>query len=152
MPLNPDTGRCKGFARVTFRSADEAKRAIALYNAAFFLGAKIRVKIDRSGYFPSLPPFASGHGHGQGYGYGYGYGYAGREGYYSANRQNPAEKKTVQGDDITPAPDPGPGPRTVERNTGRELERDRERERDRDRCQPLVVNGSGLGSKTALAT
>jgi RNA recognition motif-containing protein len=153
MPLNPDTGRCKGFARVTFRAADEAKRAIALYNSAFFLGAKIRVKIDRSGYFPAHSPsvFAqgngNGYGHGYGQGYGYGYGYAGREGYYSANRPNFPEKKAGQGDDITP----GPSPRTVDRNTGRERERQNERETDRDRCQPLVVNGSGLGSKTALA-
>ncbi|RHZ66018.1 hypothetical protein CDV55_104019 [Aspergillus turcosus] len=56
MPLNPDTGRCKGFARVTFRAADEAKRAIALYNAAFFLGAKIRVKIDRNGAGDLIAP------------------------------------------------------------------------------------------------
>ncbi|GIK02173.1 hypothetical protein Aspvir_006218 [Aspergillus viridinutans] len=124
MPLNPDTGRCKGFARVTLRSADEAKRAIALYNTAFFLGAKIRVKIDRSGYFSS------------------GQGYAEREGYYLANRLNPPEKTTDQVD-MTPTP----GPRTVDRNSGPE----RERETERDRCQPLVVNGSGLGSKTALA-
>ncbi|GIJ84669.1 hypothetical protein Asppvi_003518 [Aspergillus pseudoviridinutans] len=138
MPLNPDTGRCKGFARVTFRTADEAKRAIALYNTAFFLGAKIRVKIDRSGYF------SSGQGHGQGLGQGQGQGYVAREGYYLANRLNPPERKTDQVD-ITPAP----GPRTVDRNSG--PERERETERERDRCQPLVVNGSGLGSKTALA-
>ncbi|PKX89687.1 RNA-binding domain-containing protein [Aspergillus novofumigatus IBT 16806] len=134
MPLNPDTGRCKGFARVTFHSADEAKRAIALYNTAFFLGAKIRVKIDRSGYF------SSGHGNGQ----GQGQGYAAREGYYLPNRHNQPERKTVEGD-ITPAPGTGPGPRTVYRNGGPQ------RETERDRCQPLVVNGSGLGSKTAVA-
>ncbi|KAF7173724.1 hypothetical protein CNMCM5623_005987 [Aspergillus felis] len=128
MPLNPDTGRCKGFARVTFRSADEAKRAIALYNTAFFLGAKIRVKIDRSGYF------SSGQSQGQ--------CYAAREGYYQPNSLIPPERKTDQVD-ITPAP----GPRTVDRNSGPE----RGRETERDRCQPLVVNGSGLGSKTALA-
>ncbi|GIC94217.1 RNA-binding protein [Aspergillus udagawae] len=130
MPLNPDTGRCKGFARVTFRSADEAKRAIALYNTAFFLGAKIRVKIDRSSYF------SSGHGHGQGQ------GYAASEGYYLPNSLSHSEKKTDQVD-ITTAP----GPRTVDRNSVRQGANDRER----DRCQPLVVNGSGLGSKTALA-
>ncbi|RHZ43450.1 RNA recognition motif domain-containing protein [Aspergillus thermomutatus] len=144
MPVNPDTGRCKGFARVTFRTADEAKRAIALYNTAFFLGAKIRVKIDRSGYFPS----AYTNGHGQ----GYGRGYAGREVYAlanvppapSSNRLNSPEKKTVQAEGMTPAL----GPRTADRNSGREKERDR----GRDRCQPLVVNGSGLGSKGALVT
>ncbi|GFG03717.1 protein gar2 [Aspergillus udagawae] len=130
MPLNPDTGRCKGFARVTFRSADEAKRAIALYNTTFFLGAKIRVKIDRSGYF------SSGHGHGQGQ------GYAASEGYYLPNSLSHSEKKTDQVDITTT-----PGPRTLDRNSVRQGANDRER----DRCQPLVVNGSGLGSKTALA-
>ncbi|GFF74724.1 hypothetical protein IFM62136_08897 [Aspergillus lentulus] len=132
MPLNPDTGRCKGFARVTFHSADEAKRAIALYNTAFFLGAKIRVKIDRSGYF------SSGQGHAQGQ------GYAAREGYYLPNRVNQPERTTGEGD-ISLAPGTGPGPRTVDRNSGPQ------RETERDRCQPLVVNGSGLGSKTAVA-
>ncbi|PWY86966.1 hypothetical protein BO70DRAFT_261525, partial [Aspergillus heteromorphus CBS 117.55] len=48
VPVDPDTGRCKGFARLTLRTAEEAKRVVALYNGAFFMGAKIRVKIDRS--------------------------------------------------------------------------------------------------------
>ncbi|PYH90083.1 RNA-binding domain-containing protein, partial [Aspergillus ellipticus CBS 707.79] len=47
VPVDPDTGRCKGFARVTLRTAEEAKRVVALYNGAIFMGAKIRVKIDR---------------------------------------------------------------------------------------------------------
>lgn len=123
MPLNPDTGRCKGFARVTFRSADEAKRAISLYNTAFFLGAKIRVKIDRSGYFPS----------------GQSQGYPARDGYYLPNRPNQPERKSVE-NDITPAPG------TVDRKSSGP-----QRVTERDRCQPLVVNGSGLGNKTAVA-
>ncbi|GES60277.1 RNA binding protein [Aspergillus terreus] len=48
MPADRDSARCKGFARVSFRTGDEAKRAVALFNNAVFLGSKIRVKIDRS--------------------------------------------------------------------------------------------------------
>ncbi|KAE8350202.1 hypothetical protein BDV28DRAFT_151151 [Aspergillus coremiiformis] len=48
MPLDPTTNRCKGFARITFRTVDEAKRAIVHYNNTLFLNAKIRVKVDRS--------------------------------------------------------------------------------------------------------
>ncbi|KAB8271860.1 hypothetical protein BDV30DRAFT_240009 [Aspergillus minisclerotigenes] len=48
VPLDPTTARCKGFARITFRTAEEAKRAIARYNNTIFLNAKIRVKIDRA--------------------------------------------------------------------------------------------------------
>ncbi|KAE8371253.1 hypothetical protein BDV26DRAFT_136504 [Aspergillus bertholletiae] len=48
VPLDPTTNRCKGFARVTFRAADEAKRAVARHNNTVFLNTKMRVKIDRS--------------------------------------------------------------------------------------------------------
>ncbi|KAE8397059.1 hypothetical protein BDV37DRAFT_277200 [Aspergillus pseudonomiae] len=48
VPLDPATARCKGFARITFRTADEAKRAVARYNNSIILNAKIRVKIDRA--------------------------------------------------------------------------------------------------------
>ncbi|KKK18004.1 hypothetical protein AOCH_006406 [Aspergillus ochraceoroseus] len=48
VPTDPETSRCKGFARVTLASAEEAKRAIGLYNNTVFMGSKIRVKIDRS--------------------------------------------------------------------------------------------------------
>lgn len=61
MPADRDSARCKGFARVSFRTGDEAKRAVALFNNAVFLGSKIRVKIDRSiqvAYTPAVggPP------------------------------------------------------------------------------------------------
>ncbi|KAF9893313.1 hypothetical protein FE257_011743 [Aspergillus nanangensis] len=48
IPTDPDSGRCKGFARVTFRTPDEAKRAVAGFNNAVFMGSKMRVKVDRS--------------------------------------------------------------------------------------------------------
>ncbi|KAF7587189.1 hypothetical protein BBP40_007574 [Aspergillus hancockii] len=55
IPIDP-SNRCKGFARVSFRTADEAKRAIARYNNTVFMNAKIRVKIDRS--IPVAAPYA----------------------------------------------------------------------------------------------
>lgn len=44
---DPETGRCKGYARVTFQNAEEAKRAAWLFNGDFFLGLRIRVRLDR---------------------------------------------------------------------------------------------------------
>ncbi|KAE8145834.1 hypothetical protein BDV25DRAFT_61223 [Aspergillus avenaceus] len=48
VPLDPSSSRCKGFARITFRTSEEAKRAVARFNNSVFKDAKIRVKIDRS--------------------------------------------------------------------------------------------------------
>lgn len=42
-----ETGRCKGYARVTFQNAEEAKRAAWLFNGDMFMGLRIRVKMDR---------------------------------------------------------------------------------------------------------
>ncbi|PYH50009.1 uncharacterized protein BP01DRAFT_378618 [Aspergillus saccharolyticus JOP 1030-1] len=55
VPLDRETGRCKGYARVRLQSAEEAKRTIALYSGCTFLGARIRVKMDR-GVVPHMAP------------------------------------------------------------------------------------------------
>ncbi|EAW08410.1 RNA binding protein [Aspergillus clavatus NRRL 1] len=150
MPLSPDTGRCKGFARVTFRTAEEAKRAVALYNAAFFLGGKIRIKIDRSanhvaaaaaaataaGAVPGGPvrdPAAARDAGMQ--------GPRPLNGNWNVMPVRP-ERKMMAVPVSVPVPVLAP-------TQAREMAA---RPRTVERCQPLVVNGSGRGSKTALAT
>ncbi|OJJ47905.1 hypothetical protein ASPZODRAFT_64465 [Penicilliopsis zonata CBS 506.65] len=48
IPTDPTTGRPRGYAKITLRTADEAKGAAALYNNTFFMGLKLRVRVDRS--------------------------------------------------------------------------------------------------------
>ncbi|KAL4943997.1 hypothetical protein BDV06DRAFT_119688 [Aspergillus oleicola] len=46
--FHPQSTRNKATARVTLRSAEEAKRAVAVFNNTTFLRFRIRVRIDRS--------------------------------------------------------------------------------------------------------
>lgn len=144
IPLDAERGRCKGFARVTFHQADEAKRAVARFNNAIFLGAKIRVKIDRSIHGaaaayanyglaqapPPVPPRA---------GPAPDPNSPKTPGPAPSAREAPAEdKKVAPGLPAATAPVPGAGGR-------------KESLPKVDRCQPLVVNGSGIGRR-AVAT
>ncbi|GKZ31340.1 hypothetical protein AbraIFM66950_011824 [Aspergillus brasiliensis] len=123
---DPDTGRCKGFARVTLRTADEAKRVVAQYNGINFMDAKIRVKIDRSLHLAySLthekhagPVFASAP---------------------SANMNGPVAKKEGPFG-------PGNSPRSSSLSSSTSTS-----SKSGDHCGPLVVNGSNIGNK-AVAT
>jgi RNA recognition motif-containing protein len=46
VPIDPSSNRCKGFARISFRTAEEAKRIVTRYNNTTFMNAKIKVKFD----------------------------------------------------------------------------------------------------------
>ncbi|KAI9039678.1 uncharacterized protein KD926_009148 [Aspergillus affinis] len=143
LPVDAETGRCKGFARVTFYHADEAKRAVARYNNAIFMGAKIRVKIGRSIH-----------------------------GAYSLASQNPpppTHPRPTHGLEIPTIPSNTPdttarhavAPETPAENkrrvspvipqTAPNSGARKESLPKADRCQPLVVNGSGIGRR-AVAT
>ncbi|PYI25823.1 hypothetical protein BP00DRAFT_467896 [Aspergillus indologenus CBS 114.80] len=158
VPLDTESGRCRGFARVTFRTAEEAKRIIALYNGCTFLGARIRVKIDRSMlHHASNPPLdpvnvpkSTTNPSTRNYN-------TLRQGHtpfkpptHTAKDhrrgptpeedipRNEAAATTTAARDISPSASPSSSPpSTAAKQT--------------DRCGPLVVNGSGTGRR-AVAT
>ncbi|KAL4884324.1 hypothetical protein BJY04DRAFT_182198 [Aspergillus karnatakaensis] len=132
--------RYRATARVTLGSAEEAKRAVALYNNTTFMRFRIRVRIDRSAlqsdpcslvpdeYAPALGDFSA---------------------FASAEPQvqmtPPAtESSTSDTDEVIQSHTSSPcemmerGPTTQPKSA--------------DRCQPLVINGSGLGGRTAVST
>ncbi|RAL02348.1 uncharacterized protein BO80DRAFT_423761 [Aspergillus ibericus CBS 121593] len=120
---DPDTGRCKGFARVTLRTADEAKRIVAQYNGTYFMGARIRVKIDRSIHLA-----------------------------YSLTREGHAGRASVPADHANRAvvkEDVSTGA-SSQRSASLSSSTSGS-SRSGDRCGPLVVNGSNTG-RSAVAT
>ncbi|THC97320.1 hypothetical protein EYZ11_003211 [Aspergillus tanneri] len=111
MPLDAETGCCKGFARVTFHQTEEAKRAVTMCNNAIFMGAKIRVKIDRSIH---------------------------------------VRYSLAQGPTSLPESSPGivaPESSGAEMKLSAAGARRESAPTQVDRCQPLVVNGSGIGRR-----
>ncbi|KAI9370371.1 hypothetical protein BJX61DRAFT_98772 [Aspergillus egyptiacus] len=140
--------RHRVIARVILPSAEEAKRAVVLYDNSLFMGSKIRVKIDRS-IFPNAasynlaadyslphssfprdslsrieqmqftPPTTD-------------ISASGSDSDEQSPRHEHAQRKTEK--PPTPASDSSPAP-----NSGAI-----------DRCQPLVVNGS-IGTRAAVA-
>ncbi|KAK1139947.1 hypothetical protein N8T08_011024 [Aspergillus melleus] len=124
VPVDAETGHCKGFARVTFYYAEDAKRAVIRYHNAVFMGAKIRVKIDRSIHgaysLPSQGILPATHG---------------LESATVVAPQTPVDnKKNVS--PVIPLETPS--------NSGAR----KDSLPKADRCQPLVVNGSGTGRRT----
>ncbi|KAE8411775.1 hypothetical protein BDV36DRAFT_288424 [Aspergillus pseudocaelatus] len=124
VPLDPTTACCKGFARITFRTADEAKRTVARYNNSIFLNAKIKVKIDRA-----VPYTAS---------------------YAASYARTPPSTMPVSIVSVPPTttyapehiittstPDESPKPEPPTKETSQ----------TKCRPGPLVVNGSGIGQK-----
>ncbi|PLB45160.1 hypothetical protein P170DRAFT_365976 [Aspergillus steynii IBT 23096] len=135
IPTDAETGRCKGFARVTFHHADEAKRAVARYNNAIFMGAKIRVKIDRSihvAYSSSQGPPRAAPGP--------------DDAANTASTGTPSSPTAPEGpaeeNKVSPVLPAGTSPGAGGR---------RESLPKIDRCQPLVVNGSGIGRRAVTA-
>ncbi|PIG87116.1 RNA binding protein [Aspergillus arachidicola] len=122
VPLDPTTARCKGFARITFHTAEEAKRAIARYNNTIFLNAKIRVKIDRA------VPYAAS------------YALTPPVTIVSAPHPPSTTSYTPEHTIITP-PRTDESPKSEPTSTTEEA--------SQTKCQPgpLVVNGSGIGRK-----
>ncbi|KAL4915730.1 hypothetical protein BDW62DRAFT_119241 [Aspergillus aurantiobrunneus] len=123
-------------ARVTLRSAEEAKHAVALYNNTFFKGFRIRVKFDKS-----TPPALS-------------YNLASEKytPWYSdiSNRAShlqftppTTESSSSDTDELIQSHDAPqydaaePSPKSKPKPV--------------DSCQPLVINGSGIGGRTAVA-
>ncbi|GKZ79029.1 hypothetical protein AnigIFM56816_002899 [Aspergillus niger] len=119
---DPDTGRCKGFARVTLRTADEAKRVVAQYNGINFMDANLRVKIDRSLHLA-----------------------------YSLTRERHAGSAPSANANSPVAKNQGPygagnSPRSSSLSSSTSTS-----SKSGDHCGPLVVNGSNTGTK-AVAT
>ncbi|KAL4780201.1 hypothetical protein BJX76DRAFT_361089 [Aspergillus varians] len=131
--------RNKATARVTLRSAEEAKRAVALYNNTFFMRFKIRVKIDKSPHTLSYSLAADKHTPSQ--------GDFSASAYRATQLQfTPPTTESSISDTDEPTqvqdmlqygstkPSPKSKPKPI------------------DSFQPLVVNGSGIGGRTAVAT
>ncbi|RAL12132.1 uncharacterized protein BO97DRAFT_345648 [Aspergillus homomorphus CBS 101889] len=146
VPIDLKFGRCKGFARVTLRTPEEAKHTINLYNGCTFLGTNIRVRMDRS--IPQMGPFTP------------------------ADRANPASTSTTNNNNnnkfayrpsngqamrstTTPQDHHAPtGPRSEASTTEKpspSSSPSASATKPADRCGPLVVNGSGTG-RSAVAT
>lgn len=122
---DPDTGRCKGFARITLRTADEAKRVVAQYNGINFMDAKIRVKIDRSLHVA-----------------------------YSLTRERHTGSVPLANTNGPVAKNQGPyGPGNNNSPRSSSLSSSTSASsKSGEHCGPLVVNGSNTGTKAAVAT
>ncbi|KAL2813619.1 hypothetical protein BDW59DRAFT_176691 [Aspergillus cavernicola] len=134
--------RYRASARVTIRSAEEAKRAAMLYNNAIFMDFKIRVKVDRS-----TPHTASNNP--------------------IPNHQAPRQSGfsswcgTDQLQSSPPATENSCSDSEEQRHSHKSLQSEKteagtcfsptNKAKSTDRCQPLVVNGSGIGTRTAVA-
>ncbi|KAL4956705.1 hypothetical protein BDW69DRAFT_73734 [Aspergillus filifer] len=128
--FHPQPARNKITARVTLRSAEDAKRAVAVFNNTFFLRSKIRVRLDRS------PPQTMS--------------YNLAPGPYTAVQKQftpPATESSVSSSDTDELVH---YQETLSYGIPEECHKpDR---RPVDSCQPLVVNGSNVGEKTTVAT
>ncbi|KAJ0421887.1 hypothetical protein BJY00DRAFT_100411 [Aspergillus carlsbadensis] len=129
--------RYKASARITTRSADEARRAVALYNNVFFKGFRLRVKIDRS-ITPTSP-------------------YTIAPMHYNASQSDFAMYETSQ---LHPTPPTSEGSSSdsdefSQIHKGMQCEEVipplSPKSKPIDRCGPLVVNGSGIGTAAAVA-
>lgn len=125
-------------ARVTLHSADEAKRAVALYNNTFFMRFRIRLKIDNGTPYdmPYDLAFAD---------------YMSDPSDLSAFESRATQHFTAPSidssstgsDELTESHGPPHFDLTESSYHARP--------KSIDSCQPLVVNGSGIGGRTALA-
>ncbi|KAL4753595.1 hypothetical protein BDW72DRAFT_20016 [Aspergillus terricola var. indicus] len=139
--FNSQPTRNKLAARVTFRSAEDAKRAVALYNNTIFKRFRVRVKIDKStshtfsyGLVPDQyhstaaePPTSVGRAAQMQF------TPSQTESSSSDSDEQTREKESPQFKVTEPCPEAKPKSKSV------------------DICRPLVVNGSGVGGRTAVA-
>ncbi|RDW70814.1 RNA-binding protein [Aspergillus mulundensis] len=128
-------------ARVTLRSAEEAKRVVALYNNTIFMRSRIRVKIDKSTsrtFSYSLTPDQ----------------YAAYQNEISicASRidQLQLTPPTTQAS-CSDTDRPVQGHEHPRSDVAELCPKPKSNSKPADSCQPLVVNGSGLGGRTAVA-
>jgi hypothetical protein len=135
---NAQAPRYRASARVITRSADEARRAVALYNNAVFKGLRLRVKIDTS-ITPTAP-------------------YTIAPMHYTASQSGFAVCGTSQ---LQPTPPTSEGS-SSDSDEFSHMHKDMQCEqvamhplspksKPIDRCGPLVVNGSGIGPTAAVA-
>lgn len=146
-PTTPPYIRQKQSARITFTTPDSAKRATTLFNNTAFMGSKqIRVRIDRSANSnPNSNPVPNpNHNH------------------TSTANANTRATSAASTNSTTPASSPSPSPDPYSYSCpghssagtspahsvagSRPVSKDGPAPRQSvDRCQPLVVNGSGIG-------
>ncbi|KAL4802692.1 hypothetical protein BDV18DRAFT_59780 [Aspergillus unguis] len=126
--------RTTATARVTLRSADEAKRAVALYNNTFFMHFRIRVKIDKS-----IPHYMAHSYAPEQYG-----SYQDTSEIREAQHPTPptTEGSSSDSDELT---------HSGEASDCSSMEKPDPKSKPTISCQPLVVNGSGIGGRTAVA-
>ncbi|KAL3455007.1 hypothetical protein BJX64DRAFT_273128 [Aspergillus heterothallicus] len=134
--FNAQATRYRASARVTTHSPDEAKRAVGLYNNVVFKGFRLRAKIDRS-IIPTAPvAIASMH-------------YTTSPSDFSVCQMTPSQS--------TPPTSEGSSSDSDEFS---QIQKDFQcvevltttspKTKLVDRCQPLVVNGSGIGARAAV--
>ncbi|KAL6230438.1 hypothetical protein BDW75DRAFT_72253 [Aspergillus navahoensis] len=128
-------------ARVMLCSAEEAKRAVTLYNNTIFMRYRIRVKIDKSTPHALRYSFAPDQ-------------YQSDAAELSASVvraaqmqfiPSPIESSSSESDELTQG-DGSPRAQVTEPRP-----RANQKPKLVDICQPLVVNGSGVGGRTAVA-
>ncbi|KAL3454757.1 hypothetical protein BJX65DRAFT_7865 [Aspergillus insuetus] len=135
---NAQDPRYRASARVTTRSADEARRAVALYNNAVFKGLRLRMKIDTS-ITPTAP-------------------YTIAPMHYTTSQSDFAVSEKSQ---LQPTPPTSEGSSSDLDEFGH-IHKDMQCEqvvmpplspksKPLDRCGPLVVNGSGIGPTATAA-
>lgn len=139
-------------ARITYRTGESAKRAVALFNNVPFMGSKrIRVRVDRGFGFgtdfgaaaaAAPPPAAAGGG---GYNptptsHGPNHGPSPTSGPDAGAGVGSGAIQHIPTPNSNPAPSTNTTPKTISRANST------------DRCQPLVVNGSGIGRNAGTAT
>ncbi|KAL4758829.1 RNA-binding protein [Aspergillus foveolatus] len=138
---NSQTTRNRLTARVTLRSAEDAKRVVALYNNTIFMRFRIRVKVDKSTPHTFSYDLAPDQYHSNAAELPTSVGRAAQlqftpsqtETLSSDSDEQTRESESPQCKVTDPCPEAKPKSKPV------------------DICRPLVVNGSGVGGRTAVA-
>ncbi|KAL5052066.1 hypothetical protein BDW71DRAFT_4547 [Aspergillus fruticulosus] len=130
-------------ARVTLRSAEEAKRAVALYKNTIFMRFRIRVRIDKS--TPHTLPYSLA-----------------PDQYYSdaaelstsvgrAAQMQLSPSSTESSSSSSDSDELTQGNESPRGEVTEPCPNSKQKPKSVDICQPLVVNGSGVGGRTAVA-
>ncbi|KAL4995809.1 hypothetical protein BDV10DRAFT_125486 [Aspergillus recurvatus] len=130
-------------ARVTLRSAEEAKRAVAFYNNVIFMRFRIRVKVDKNTPHTLSYSLAPDRYHSGAAELSTSVARAAQMQFTLSSTESSSSSSSSDSDELTQSnespqgevtePCPKAKPKPV------------------DICQPLVVNGSGVGGRTAVA-
>ena len=130
IPEDRKPGRRKGYATASFRTAEEAKRAVALFDNTVFMGVRIRVRFDTDGSGDS------GEVNG---------------GSDTRRRRSEVERRTsaTTSSTATSADNSGSGGKKDDKGKG---EGDSASKKNLDKREPLVVNGSSVGKKATKVT